>query len=88
MSEGCEIGRSVFVVRVSHYFLPLSEFFRVCHISFGISACLAENFAVSRLIFSGNKLFFVVDVSSFFAIASAEDDLFVFVEFSRNGIDD
>ena len=66
----------------------MSEFFRIGDVGFCISTGLAEDFAVSGLIFSGNVLFFVIDISSFFAIASAEDDLFVFVEFSRDGIDD
>ena len=49
VSEGCEIGRSVFVVRVSHYFLPLSEFFRVSNVGFGVGAGLAEDFAIAEL---------------------------------------
>ena len=43
---------------------------------------------ISRLIFGGNKLFFVVDVSGFFAIASAIYDFVIFVEFSGDGFDD
>ena len=66
----------------------MSEFFRVGDVGFCISTGLAEDFAVRGLIFSGNVLFFVIDISCFFAVASAEDDLFVFVEFSRDGIDD
>ena len=83
-----KVGRSVFVFGVSHNFLPMSEFFRVGDVGFCISTGLAEDFAVRDLIVSGNVLFFVIDISSFFAIASAEDDLFVFVEFSRDGVDD
>ena len=49
VSEGCEIGRSVFVVRVSYYFLPLSEFFRVSNVGFGVGAGLAEDFAIAEL---------------------------------------
>lgn len=66
----------------------MSEFFRVGDVGFCISTGLAEDFAVRDLIVSGNVLFFVIDISCFFAVASAEDDLFVFVEFSRDGIDD
>ena len=88
MCEGGKVGRGVFVFRVGHNFLPLCEFFRVGDVGFSIGTSLAENFAVRGLIFSGNVLFFVIDISGFFAIASAEDDLFVFVEFSRDGIDD
>lgn len=88
MGKGSKVGRGVFVLRVGHNFLPLSEFFRVGDVGFCIGTSLAENFAVRDLIVSGNVLFFVIDISSFFAIASAEDDLFVFVEFSRDGVDD
>ena len=88
VGEGSEVGRSVFVFGVSHNFLPLSEFFRVSDVGFCIGTGLTENFAVRGLIVSGNVLFFVIYISSFFAIASAEHDLFVLVEFSRDGIDD
>ena len=88
MSESCKVGRGVFVFRVGHDRLPMSEFFRVGDVGFGISCSLAENCLVGGLFFGGNEFFFVIDISSFFAVASAEDDLFVFVEFSRDGIDD
>ena len=61
MCEGGKVGRGVFVFRVGHCFLPMSEFFRVGDVGFGIGRCLAENFAVSGLIFSGNVLFFVIE---------------------------
>ena len=88
VGKGSEVWRCVFVFWVSHNFLPLSEFFRVGDVGFGIGTGLAEDFAVRGLIFGGNVLLFVIDISSFLAVASAEDDLFVFVEFSRDGIDD
>ena len=88
MSESCKVGRCVFVFRVGYDRLPMSEFLRVSNVGFGIGCSLAENCLVGGLFFGGNELFFVIDISSFFAIASAEDDLFVFVEFSRDGIDD
>lgn len=47
--EGCEVWRCVFVVRVSYYFLPLSEFFRVSNVGFGVGAGLAEDFAIAEL---------------------------------------
>ena len=43
---------------------------------------------IGSLICSSNKLFFVVDISGFFAIASAIYDFVVFIEFSRDGFDD
>lgn len=88
MSEGGKIGRGVFVVGVCYDSLPLSEFFGVFHVGFCVSRCLTKNFAVRSLVFGRRMLFFVIDISYFFTIAGAEDNLFVFVEFSRDGFDD
>ena len=82
MGKCCEVGRCVFVFRVGNYFFPLSEFFRVFHVGFGVSTSLAEDFAVRVLRVSCLFFRLMEDVCSFFAISCTEYDLFVFVEFS------